>query len=102
MCLTEKGEVFVWGNGEKGQFAREIDSEHIFRPQKMTVEKAVDVVCGESSVVCLLSNGTVYGWGLGRAGYFSSQSQNFTTGSELVCFSTKILGEADVIHHYML
>ena len=102
VCLTEKGDIFVWGNGEKGQFAREIEGEHLFMPQKMGVEKAVDVVCGESSVVCVLENGTVYGWGLGKAGYFSSQSQNFITGSELVCFSTKLLGEADIIHHYML
>lgn len=101
-CLTEKGEIFIWGNGEKGQFAREIDSEFIFTPQKIEIEKIVDIVCGESNVLCVGESGAVYGWGLGKAGYFSSQSQNFTAGSELVCYSAKLLGEADVIHHYLL
>ena len=102
VCLTEFGEIFVWGNGEKGQFAREIESEFLFIPQKIEIGKVIDVVCGESSVICATENGYVYGWGLGKAGYFSIQSQNFSVGSELVCFSPKLLGEADIIHHYLL
>jgi alpha-tubulin suppressor-like RCC1 family protein len=101
-CLTEKGEVFIWGNGEKGQFGKEIDKEFLNIPQKIDLDKVIDIVCGESSTICVTENGSVYGWGLGKAGYFSSQNQSFAIGSELVCFSPKLLGEADIIHHYML
>lgn len=102
-CLTDQGEVYVWGNGDKGQFGKEIDNDFICNPQKIDIEgNVLDIVCGESRVICVTDQGVVYGWGLGRAGYFSSQSQNFATGSELVCYSPKILGEADIIHHLMI
>ena len=101
-CLTEKGDIFVWGNGEKGQFGRAIETEFISTPQKIGISNVIDIVCGESCVICVTEAGCVYGWGLGKAGYFSSQIQNFMFGSDLICFTPKLLGEADIIHHYML
>jgi hypothetical protein len=101
-CLTDNGNVYVWGNGMKGQFGREIEKEFLSVPQKMDVEGIIDVVCGESCVICVSEKGVVYGWGLGKAGFFSSQTQNFATGCELVCYAPKILGETDIIHHIMV
>lgn len=102
VCLTENGEVYVWGSGDKGQFGREIDDEFISSPQKMDLEKVVDVVCGESRVICVTENGDVYAWGLGRAGHFSPAIHQFPTGSDLVCNSIKQLGETDIVHHILI
>lgn len=101
-CLNEAGEVFVWGSADKGQFGREVESEFIGRPVKIEVCGIVDLVCGESRVLCLAENGDVFGWGLGKAGHFSHDFNLFSPGSELVCYSVKLLGEADVVHHVII
>ena len=101
-CLNECGEVFVWGSADKGQFGREVDAEFICGPVKIEVCGIVDLVCGESRVLCLAENGDVFGWGLGKAGHFSHDFSLFTPGSELVCNSVKLLGEADVVHHVII
>lgn len=101
VCLTENGDVFIWGSGDKGQFGREIETEYITEPQKIDISKVVDVICGESRVICLTESGNVYAWGLGKAGHFSPPIPQFPAGSELLCHSIKQLWEADIVHHIL-
>ena len=101
VCLTDNGEVYIWGSGDKGQFGREIETEFLTVPQKMDISKVVDVVCGESRVICLTESGQVYAWGLGKAGHFFPPILQFPAGSDLVCHSIKHLREADVVHHIL-
>ena len=62
-------------------------------------EKALDVLCGESSVLCLLSSGKVFGWGMGKVGEFGG---TFSVGSDIVCYKPRELSGVDIAHRYLL
>ncbi len=67
--LTQKGEVYIWGN----MYAR-TDIDDYPRPTLVTFsdmpqyDYIVDISAGEFQSYALSTNGTIYGWGLGTLG----------------------------------
>ncbi|CAG9327461.1 unnamed protein product [Blepharisma stoltei] len=105
-CLTETGQILVWGNGEQGQLGQgssETSSDHPIRVETLKEEVIIDVICGENHVLALSDSAKLFGWGLGKAGMFSSSlEQKFSAGTGLVCFKPKCLSEADINQHFVV
>jgi alpha-tubulin suppressor-like RCC1 family protein len=103
-CLSECGKVFVWGNGEQGQLAQgptvkssKVPVEVIWNGQ----DTIIDMICGESSVLCLSDSGKVTAWGQGVAGFFNDQSL-YPFGSEIVCFAPRNITNVKSVQEYMM
>ena len=65
-CLSDQGEVYVWGSGEGGQLGNGTEVLKSDLPLKVeNIGTVVEMVCGESSVLCLNAKGKVFGWGTG-------------------------------------
>ena len=62
VCLKEN-EVYVWGDGSKGQLGLGLAIGSSFTPRKVPVKDTVDLVCGENSVICVGSNLKILTWG---------------------------------------
>lgn len=60
----------------------------------------LDIQCGESHMVCIDNRGTLWGWGLGKA--VDMMSCEFADGSDVVCFSPKILSELENATHFRI
>lgn len=104
-ALLENGEVWVWGIGNYGQLgmgATLARLEHPSKVQMLNGEFVVDLVCGENSVVVLTATGKTFGWGQGKAGIFSSQDKSVQVGSEMICSFPRMLGEMDIVHHFVI
>ena len=101
-CLTEEGLVFVWGNGEQGQLGLGNSINSCFLPTLVSClnEAIEDIVCGDNHVVCFARSGTVYAWGRGVIG--ESENQNFSKGSDIICFVPQVIYSLDVIQHYSI
>jgi len=71
LALSEKGDVFGWGNSEYGQFSLLTDEQQISIPRQLPFKglgNIVDVASG--GTVCMLLNeeGKVFVWGYGILG----------------------------------
>ena len=104
VCLSDMGQVFVWGNGEQGQLGLGISIKSINFPtlvSSLRHEFIVDIVCGESSVLTISHSGNVYGWGKGIAGKFYDE-QLYPSGSDITCFVPRIISKIDIIQKYLI
>lgn len=109
-CLTDSGQVYVWGNGEQGQLGlgnRVKFAEFPLLVDTLSTEFTIDIVCGESHVICLTQSGKLFGWGQGLAGVFDSKAtsvftETFPVGSDLVCYVPRRLFEADIAHRFVI
>lgn len=95
-ALSQSGKIYIWGNGKQGQLG--LGNSHLVAKAPMVVSTlddkfVIDIVAGESSMLCLTADYSVYGWGKGVAGVFGRESMQFPRGSELVCFLPRQLGE---------
>ena len=106
VALTDNGEIFSWGNGELGQLGLGNTVKLIEFPsvvKSLEKEIIVDVVCGESHVLCVSKNGTAYGWGQGIAGIFEMKRGGiFPYGSDVVCYLPRKLVELDISHRFVV
>lgn len=109
-CLNDAGQVYVWGNGEQGQLGlgnRVKFAEFPTLVESLALEFVIDIVCGESHVICLTQSGNLFGWGQGVAGVFDSKStsaftETFPTGSDLICYVPRRLAEVDIAHRFVI
>jgi hypothetical protein len=95
-ALSQTGKIYIWGNGKQGQLG--LGNLQLVAKQPMVVSSlddkfVIDMVAGESSMLCLTADYSVYGWGKGVAGLFGRDTTQFPRGSELVCFLPRQLGE---------
>eukprot|EP00808_Paulinella_micropora_P007466 g61948.t1 len=70
-CVTDKGEVYVWGLGSDGQIGVGNKNLHNPMPSKVTAlagKKVVGVSCGGGHTAAVDSEGNLYIWGRGRDG----------------------------------
>ncbi len=73
-ALDVQGRVFAWGNDELGQLGTQLSStsaKETLVPSQVTQlggERAIDLSCGEASVLVLCESGKVFGWGQGSDG----------------------------------
>lgn len=103
-CLTDGGDLYVWGNGEQGQLGlgnniKGVDSPTIIASLKK--ETIIDVQCGESHMICLSQNGKLYGWGQGIVGEFGND-KSFPRGSDIICSVPRLLNGVDIAHRYIM
>jgi hypothetical protein len=109
-CLDDAGQVYVWGNGEQGQLGLGNRVKFTQLPtllSSLSTEFVVDIVLGESHVLCVTQSGKLYGWGQGLAGNFDNRVQSafaesFPAGSDLVCYLTRRLAEVDIAHRMVI
>lgn len=74
LALTDRGEVFGWGNTEYGQLATDSDENpQINLPMHLSFlkdcGKIVDIAAGGSFCMVLNENGDVFSWGYGILGF---------------------------------
>lgn len=103
-CLTDMGQVFVWGNGECGQLG--LGNSFVLAQFPTLVsglrhEFIVDIVCGESSVLCISQTGSVYGWGKGITGNFID-TEGFSKGSDIICYVPRLIPHTQIVQKYLL
>jgi hypothetical protein len=109
-CLDDSGQVYVWGNGEQGQLGLGNRVKFTQLPtllSSLSTEFVVDIVLGESHVLCVTQSGKLYGWGQGLAGNFDNRVQSafaetFPAGSDLVCYLPRRLAEVDIAHRMVI
>ena len=105
IAITERGEIYSWGNGELGQLGLGNTTKTIEVPtviSSLDNEIIVEAICGESHVICVSKNGALYGWGQGIAGIFEMRSNNFPYGSEVVCYLPRKLTDLDISHRFVI
>lgn len=103
-CVTDTGKLYVWGNGEQGQLGigNKITSASFpVQVSSLANETILDIICGESHMLCVTSSGKLYGWGQGIAGDFAN-SIEFTNGSEIVCYVPRVLWEVEIAHRFVI
>ena len=103
-CLTEEGQVWVWGNGEQGQLGLGpgVKSSRVPVLVEFSGEdKVLDLVCGENSVICFCSSGKVWAWGQGTAGFFND-SLLYPFGTDIICFAPRALASLKSVQEYMM
>lgn len=104
VCLTDMGQVFVWGNGDQGQLGLGNSMKNANYPtlvSSLRHEFIVDIMCSETSVVCLTQSGNIYAWGRGIAGRFLDGG-NYTPGSDIICFVPRKLQGVNIIQKYLI
>jgi len=70
-CLSETGQVLLWGNGTCGQLGQGewfLESDYPVKVDELRHEFVKDLVCGKDNVVCESEEGVVYGWGRDSSG----------------------------------
>lgn len=103
-CVTDEGQVWAWGNGEQGQLGlgQGVKSSRVPVLVEFNGEDQVlDLVCGESSVICLCRSGKVWAWGQGVAGFFNDSSL-YPFGSDIICFAPRVLASIKSVQEYMM
>lgn len=103
-CVTDLGQVFVWGNGEFGQLG--IGNTFISATFPSLVsglrhEFVVDLVCGENNVMCISQSGAVYGWGKGITGKFIN-NEGYAQGSDIICFVPRLIPHVQTVQKYLV
>lgn len=72
LALSDKGEVFGWGNAEYSQIKTSESQQQVSRPtylpQLKTLGKIADVAAGGSICLVLGEDGNVFTWGFGLLG----------------------------------
>jgi len=71
LALSDKGEVFGWGNSEYGQLSSVTPEQQICHPKHMPLKglgKVVDIASGGTVCMVLNEEGKVYVWGYGILG----------------------------------
>ncbi|OMJ85941.1 hypothetical protein SteCoe_12644 [Stentor coeruleus] len=104
VCLTDMGQVFVWGNGDQGQLGLGNSMKNVNYPtlvSSLRHEFIVDVVCSETSVICLTQSGNIYAWGRGVAGRFLD-SGNYVLGSDIICFVPRKVQGVNIVQKYLI
>lgn len=107
-CVTEMGQVWVWGCNDSGQLGLGSTPKQALTPtclESLLSENVIDIVCGESHTMALTRSGGVYGWGKGLAGVFRSPSDvpaSFAQGSEIVCFAPQSISHLDNISRFLV
>ena len=103
-CLTDMGQVFVWGNGECGQLGignTLTSSQFPSLVSGLRHEFIIDLICGESSVLCISQSGSIYGWGKGITGNFI-ENEGFSKGSDIICFVPRLIPRIQIVQKYLL
>ena len=103
-CLSDRGQVYVWGNGDQGQLGLGPNVRSSKTPvlvSSFTQERIIDLVCGESRVICLSENGSVFAWGQGTAGFFYDDNL-YPFGSEIVCFAPRSIPSIKNVQEYLV
>ena len=82
LALSDKGEVFGWGNSEYGQFQTVTDEQQLSTPTKLNINEIVgkvkDVASGGTICMVLNENNDVYVWGYGILGKGPNLEQSIT------------------------
>eukprot|EP01080_Neovahlkampfia_damariscottae_P011639 gene11639-4880_t len=68
--ITDKGDIYTWGNGSYGQIGND-KKENCSKPKLVVMlinDKAKMICCGLNHVVALMHSGKVYSWGAGTYG----------------------------------
>jgi hypothetical protein len=103
-CVTDLGQVFVWGNGEFGQLGignTFVSANFPSLVSGLRHEFIVDLVCGESTVMCISQTGAVYGWGKGITGRFLN-NEGYAQGSDIICFVPRLIPHVQAVQKYFL
>ena len=107
-CVTDMGQVWVWGCNDSGQLGLGSSPKQVLTPiclESLLTENVIDIVCGESHAMALTRSGGVYGWGKGLAGVFRSPTDSpiaFTHGSEIVCFVPQTISQLDNVARFLV
>ncbi|CDW54440.1 Williams Beuren syndrome chromosomal region 16 [Trichuris trichiura] len=70
LALSDKGEVFCWGNSEYRQFGSVTTDMQVFEPRHLNLKigPVRQVASGGSSCAVLTESGQIYAWGYGPLG----------------------------------
>lgn len=102
-CLTEYGQIFVWGSGAEGQLGLGTHTKRSSTPSLVNAlrdECVIEIACGEDSMMCVCQSGRIYGWGKGLAGDFQDD-QLFPTGSAVTCSLPRELQSVQNAHRFL-
>jgi len=75
VLLTKDGKVYTWGRNQYGQLGLETDQEVVNEPQRVNIEKVVDVSCGANHTIFLTKEGSIYACGLPSMDRFPSREE---------------------------
>ena len=68
VCLDNYGNVFTFGNNNRGQLGIGEDVSHTSIPQKVNLPPCAQISCGEYFTMCLSESGEVYSFGYNQNG----------------------------------
>lgn len=103
-CVISNGEVFVWGNGSKGQLGLGSKCKVSYLPAKvesLNKDNIIDLCCGENSTICVSRACKAFAWGLGKVDNLGDSSK-FPKGSDIVCFVPRQLEDVDLAHKIIM
>jgi len=77
-CITEDGELYIWGLGSDGQIGNGTTKLHNITPclvESLKGKKIMQVACGGSHTGAIDEHGQLYMWGKGRDGQLGRGDQ---------------------------
>ena len=93
-CITESGDLYVWGDGRQGQLGLGDQKRNADLPQKVELPaKASKVLCGAKFTMVLCENKKLYAFGdnrYGQLGVSGSESIVITTPAEVSTLFRKV------------
>jgi alpha-tubulin suppressor-like RCC1 family protein len=84
IALTEKGEVYAWGQNRLGQIGNGEKCTEELKPIKINIydeHRIIAISCGSDHSITLSENGGLYGWGSNKYGQLGVSKER------LVCYS---------------
>jgi len=87
ICVTDRGDVYSFGNNENGTLGLDGLDEYVSSPKKIEILKDVDFIeCGGDYAICKTLNNEIYAWGSNeyhQFGFFdevSGEEKNIVLG----------------------
>jgi len=93
-AISDKGDIYLWGNGKYGQIGNE-KNENISKAKivlQLIGDKAKMVCCGANHIIVLMYSGKVYSWGAGTYGRLGIGTEQDKSSPQLIeSFNDKVV-----------
>eukprot|EP01022_Parablepharisma_sp_SALTPOND_P012691 TRINITY_DN163_c1_g1_i1.p1 TRINITY_DN163_c1_g1~~TRINITY_DN163_c1_g1_i1.p1 ORF type:complete len:552 (+),score=38.79 TRINITY_DN163_c1_g1_i1:670-2325(+) len=97
-AVDSKGKVYTWGNNDHGQlgYVSEITDVHTPKEVGLAGEFALELCCGEASVLVYCKSGKIYGWGQGNVESIGSGDEGINK------MIPELIYKVDAIQYYSI